>query len=78
MPTPPVPRRPAVPRRTPHEGAGPRYLTIADAIARLHAPVPSAPEIARLYGVSLTTAHFVRRALHTRRLSPYRHAPGRS
>ncbi|MFZ3492010.1 GntR family transcriptional regulator [Streptomyces sp. 5.8] len=47
-------------------GPGPRYQSVADALQQSRAPAPTVGEIARLYGVSLTTAQFARRALHTR------------
>ncbi|MFJ8390175.1 GntR family transcriptional regulator [Streptomyces sp. NPDC094438] len=63
-------------RRATAEGAGPRYQSIAEAIQGTRASTPQATEIARLYGVSLTTAQFVRRALHTRRRSPVLQSAG--
>lgn len=53
------------PRRS--EGTGPQYQSVADALQLLRTPVPSVGEIARIYRVSVTTAQFARRALHTRR-----------
>ncbi|MFJ7205784.1 GntR family transcriptional regulator [Streptomyces sp. NPDC098789] len=47
-------------------GSGPRYQRVADALQQSRGPAPSVGEIARLYGVSVTTAQFARRALHTR------------
>ncbi|MFD7031425.1 GntR family transcriptional regulator [Streptomyces sp. NPDC059917] len=56
---------PAAPARR-RAGAGPRYQRVADALQQSRGPAPSVGEIARLYGVSVTTAQFARRALHTR------------
>ncbi|MFZ3475643.1 GntR family transcriptional regulator [Streptomyces sp. 4.24] len=71
MPTSPA-AWPGTSRRSPSKGNGPHYQRIAAALERVRTPVPPPAEIARRYGVSLTTAHFVQRALHTRRYAASR------
>ncbi|MFE5828328.1 GntR family transcriptional regulator [Streptomyces erythrochromogenes] len=61
---------------TRRSGTGPRYQHIADALQQLPSPAPPVDEIARIYGVSVTTARFACRALHTRRYSAQRQATG--
>lgn len=57
-------------------GTAPQYQSIADALQQMHGPIPPPAEIARLYGVTLTTAQFVHRALHTRQCAASRRGAG--